>query len=360
MLKFRILRRTSCKLLLQALERRKGCVLGAWPFLFQYLGALRTSRLRHSPVLPNFLRFKSLVPFLFALLLLPAIAWGQDVEMTAAADAEQAADTVSVNQWITGLRFDLSATQVGFQNWAEGGTNSFSVSTRLDGHALRGGEDWRQSYRIRLGFGVINQEDDGFRKSEDIVRLAAAFLNRGERGFFHTFQPTISAELRTQFASGFNFREDPFGEDRDPPVKVSEFFSPATITQSVGLTYEPISWFQQRLGVGAKQTVVAVPRLRELYGVDPDSPIRFQLGMQSDTNVDVQLAENIRYISGLTLFAAFDQDDLPDMLWENQIRMSVNSFLDVRFEFTAFFDRDVSRALQMKEVLAVGVSFDLI
>lgn len=283
----------------------------------------------------------------------------QDVDMVAAPDAQQAADTVSVNQWVTGLRFDLSATQVGFQNWAEGGVNSFSVTTRLDGHAMRGGDTWRQSHRMRLGFGLINQDGESFRKSEDIIRLAGAFLYRGE-DFFRLFQPTVSAELRTQFASGFNFSSDPFGEDRELPVKVSEFFSPATFTQSLGLTYEPTSWLQQRLGVGAKQTIVALPRLRELYGVDPDDVAHLQLGIESSTSVDVVLAENVRYISGLTLFAAFNQEDLPDMLWENQIRMSVNSFLDVRFEFTAYYDRDVSTALQLKEVLAVGVSFSIL
>ncbi|NBB99350.1 MAG: DUF3078 domain-containing protein [Bacteroidetes bacterium] len=279
--------------------------------------------------------------------------------MVAAPDAQQAADTLSVDQWMTGLRFDLSATQVGFQNWAEGGVNSFSVATRLDGHAMRGGESWRQSYRMRLGFGLINQDGESFRKSEDLIRLAGAFLYRGE-DFFRLFKPTLSAELRTQFASGFNFSSDPFGEDRDPPVKVSEFFSPGTFTQSLGLTYEPAPWFQQRLGVGAKQTIVALPRLRTLYGLTPDNLVRLQVGIEASTAVDVVIAENVRYISGLTLFAAFNQEDLPDMLWENQIRMSVNSFLDVRFEFTAYYDRDVSTALQMKEVLAVGVSFSIL
>jgi len=283
----------------------------------------------------------------------------QDVDMNAAPDAQQAADTVSVAEWMTALTFDLSATQVGFRNWAEGGVNSFSVASRLDGHAMRGGENWRQSHRMRLGFGVINQEDEAFRKSEDVIRLAGALLYRGE-GFFQDFQPTISGELRTQFAAGFNFSSDPFGEDRDPPVKVSEFFSPATLTQSIGLTYEPTSWFQQRLGVGAKETIVMVPRFRELYGLDPDQAVRFQVGTEATTDVNVRIAENVRYRSNLSLFAAFNQDDLPDMLWENQIRMSVNSFLDVRFEFTAYYDRDVSAALQLREVLAVGVSFNLI
>jgi len=143
-------------------------------------------------------------------------------------------------------------------------------------------------------------------------------------------------------------------------VKVSEFFSPGTFTQSLGLTYEPAPWFQQRLGVGAKQTIVALPRLRTLYGLTPDNLVRLQVGIEASTAVDVVIAENVRYISGLTLFAAFNQEDLPDMLWENQIRMSVNSFLDVRFEFTAYYDRDVSTALQMKEVLAVGVSFSIL
>jgi hypothetical protein len=278
--------------------------------------------------------------------------------LTAPAGAQEAPPD-SAGGWDTSLIGKLSASQAGYQNWQEGGLNTLAFTVGTSGTAARTTGRWEQTYEGRLAFGLIKQDTLDVRKADDIIRLGAALKYIGD-GFFRTFKPTVAMTVRTQFASGFNYDKDPFGEGADPPVKVSEFLSPGVFTQSLGLTYEPAPWFKQRLGVSAKETVVLVERLRMLYGVDPADPVRYELGMESISEMDREIIENVRWQSKLGLFAAFNQADVPDLLWENLVAMSVNRYLSVNFEFVALYDRDISDAVQLKEVLSLGVSVTLL
>ncbi len=262
-----------------------------------------------------------------------------------------------------GWRYDMlgnfSASQAGFQNWTEGGVNTFAFTTALEGEGTHLARRWEQTHSFSLSFGLVKQDTLDFRKAEDEILLQSSFQYQGD-GFFATFNPTFANELRTQFAEGFNFEKDPLGLGRTPPVLVSAFFSPAVLVQSFGLTYDPNSWFTQRFGVGAKETLVLIERLRPLYGVDLDQTVRLEVGLESLTEVDREIFENVRYKSSLGLFAAFNNPDVPDVLWKNAIAMKVNTWLGVNFQFVALFDKDRSDAVQLKEVLSLGISFALL
>ncbi len=261
--------------------------------------------------------------------------------------------------WKTDVIGKVAATQAGFQNWQGGGVNSLALSLGLDGKAVRRRGRVEQKHEMRLAFGLVKQDTLDFRKAEDVIWLASTFVYRGN-GFFGAFQPTFSVSVRTQFAGGFNFDKDPIGGGRRPPVKVSSFLAPAAFQQSLGLTYQPAAWIKQRLGFGAKETVVTVRRFRVLYGVNPEDAVRFEGGMEARTEVDRSLVENVQYQSSLALFASFNKPESPDMIWENVVKMKVNSWLHVNFEYVMLFDKDVSDRVQFKEVLSVGVSFLLI
>lgn len=262
--------------------------------------------------------------------------------------------------WNTSLTGKLSGSQAAYSNWQEGGLNTLSITSSIDGKAVRGGDHWIQTYELRLAFGLVQQDTLEVRKSDDLIRLGAGLQYRGT-GFLRTFRPTIAAALRTQFASGFNYDKDPFGQGRRPPVKTSKFFSPATVTQSLGLTYEPVPWISTRLGVAGKETFVLEEDLRVLYDVNPSRPVRAEGGIESETTVDREIVQNVRYQSRLSLFQALTGDYDPlDVLWENVITMKVNSWLNVGFEYVMLYDANRSDDVQIKEVLSVGISFVLI
>ena len=203
---------------------------------------------------------------------------------------------------------------------------------------------------------MIKQDTLEVRKSDDLIRLASELQYQGE-GFFASFNPTIATELRTQFAAGYNYKKNPFEDGRPLPVKVSDFFAPAIFNQAIGLTYDPAPWFTQRFGLGAKETVVMIEAFRPLYSLEPDEAVELEIGLESHTELDRELFENVQFQSTLGLFAAFNKPDLPDLLWENLVTMKVNAWLNVTFEADVLYDRDISELLQAKELLSVGFSF---
>jgi hypothetical protein len=264
----------------------------------------------------------------------------------------------------------LNFSQAAYSNWEEGGgTGSLAFTAGLGGAAQKRSEHWIQAYEVRLAFGLIDQEGQEVRKAEDEIYLNTSLRYDGD-GFFHIFNPTIAGDLRTQFAEGFDYDENPFeGEvpdtdprtDLDVPVQTSAFFAPAFITESIGLTYEPVDYFTVRLGAASKQTVVREPDFRVLYGVDPDNSTRVEAGGELAANFDKNLTEKIRYRSQLNVFFSFNQtEDPPDARWDNTINLKVNDWLSTDLQFVALFDKDITSAIQLKETISVGVSFTLL
>ena len=218
---------------------------------------------------------------------------------------------------------------------------------------------WIQKHESRLAMGVVKQDTLSFRKASDEIRIRSSFRYQGD-GFFKHINPTFATDFSTQFAAGFNYSKNPFDDDRPAPVKVSGFFAPATFAQTLGLTYAPGESFQHRFGVGAKQTVVSIERIRPLYNMEADQSTRFEMGFESRTEMDKEVFDNVRVKSSLGVFAAFNKPDLPDLLWENQVNMKINKWLGVNMEFKALYDRDITKNLQLRESFSLGVVYDLV
>lgn len=291
-------------------------------------------------------------------------------EPVSASDTSELVSDTTVGVWVYDALARFNASQAAYRNWEEGGgTSSLAFTARLEGEAARRGERWVQAYELRLGFGILNQEGQDLRKSEDRFRWTSTMFYEGD-GFFKRFPPTFATNLRTQFAAGFDHTGNPFqdhvpeGDPRfaaEPPVQTSAFFSPAFITESLGLSYDPSPGFSVRLGGALKQTVVLEEDLRVLYDVEPDRRLRNEAGAEFVATLDQSVSENIQYQSRLRVFMGFTEfESPPDALWENTIHLKVNDWLSTDLELVALFDRNISEAIQLKETISVGFSFDLL
>ena len=274
---------------------------------------------------------------LVLVLLMPVAAWAQD-----------APDSTAAPLWKKTLVGTVAGTQAAYRNWQEGGVNTLAYSLVLDGNFERKGENWGQTHVGRLSYGQVRQDEIGWRKATDVIRYAFALLWQRPG----PFEPTAAFSLRTQFAPGYDY-------DKDPNAKISDFFAPAAFQQSLGLTYDPNDWFKSRLGLGIKETVVAIDRLRERYNVPTSTGIRVEAGLESLTEVAKEVATNVRLESRLGLFAAFNQPDRPDLFWENAVHMKVNSWLATNFEVDLLYDRDVSTDVQVREAFSVGITITM-
>jgi hypothetical protein len=272
---------------------------------------------------------------------------------------DDAFETLEVGEWAHQAVGSFSGSQAGYTNWSEGGVNTLSFTASLRGKSLGVSQRWKQRHEARLAFGAVKTNGRDYRKAVDVIHGNSAFLHEGD-GFWQTFKPTVAMDARTQFVKGLNYRENPFNDGREPPVKVSGFMSPAYIAQTIGLTYEQGNWFSQRLGLSSKQTIVIDRRLRSLYGLDTGDRSLVEGGVESETSFDRVVLPRTRFKSSLTLFQAFKALEWPDMYWETLLEIQANQWLTTNVSAVFVYNADVSSELQIKEVISVGISFTLI
>jgi hypothetical protein len=316
----------------------------------------------------------SLIPVLSVFVLsMPAFGQTEDPVPDPNDPSEAVPDSV-VGVWQYDASARLNFSQAAYKDWEEGaGNGSLSLATALEGQATQRGENWIQAHELGLAFGVINQESQELRKSEDEIQWNSSLRYEGDQ-FFRLFNPTVAVNLRTQFAEGFDYTSNPFAaedesnvppddprRDLETPVQTSAFFSPAFIVESLGLTYEPLPDITMRLGAASKQTVVLEEDFRVLYGVDDQKRARIEAGVEFASALDRNLTENIRYRSQLDVFFSFNQlEEPPDARWENTINLKVNDWLSTDLQLVALFDQDITDAIQLKETISVGLSFTLL
>ena len=59
------------------------------------------------------------------------------------------------------------------------------------------------------------------------------------------------------------------------------------------MTYQAKPWISQRVGIGGKETVVMIEKLRPLYKMSPDKSIRLEVGLEAFTDFDKEIFKNV-------------------------------------------------------------------
>ena len=280
---------------------------------------------------------RTLLPGFIVLFLVPGVA-GQDS-----------------TRWHTEAAGNLSFTQVGFYRWHEGGINSLALGGGLSLAAQRTSRLVEQSHDLRLTFGIVKQNQLELRKADDLIHLRSSIsLQKGS--LLGPFQPVLTIDIRSQFAPGYKYDS----KEEEPPLKISDLLSPAILLQTLGASFETTPWLTVQAGLASKQTVVLRETLRERYKVQDASVARAELGLSGLILIDSEPFRNVRLKHSLSLFAAYGAANTPDFVSETLITMRINDWLQVNAEYTAQLDRDVSRAVQMKEVVSLGLAFSLL
>lgn len=265
--------------------------------------------------------------------------------------------------WLNDLGLQFAGSQAQFSNWQEGGVDALAFSAQSEGVFYRVSGSIRQAHEIKLALGLLKQDTLSARKADDIARYAFGL----EYETNSPFRPSLSITARTQFIEGFDYSPeageypglDPLDDGR---VKVSDAFAPLVMSQSAGVVYDPGGGFSARTGLGLKETIVTIDRLRPVYGNALDQSVRVEAGLDGELRYRRKLMENVTLSSRLSAFQAFNQvgATAPDILFENRLTLQVNPILNVTFDTAQLYDADVSDDLQVRQSLAVGVGFTLL
>ncbi|MEO0333625.1 MAG: DUF3078 domain-containing protein, partial [Bacteroidota bacterium] len=124
--------------------------------------------------------------------------------------------------WTTSTTFGLNFNQAAFSdNWTGGAVNSIAFSGLFNYLANYKRDVWSWNNTVDLLFGVVNNQGQGVRKSQDRVFLDSKVgydISKEWNGYG-------SLNFLTQFAPGFRYEELPTG--REDALRISDFMAPA-------------------------------------------------------------------------------------------------------------------------------------
>lgn len=253
--------------------------------------------------------------------------------------------------WKHSMVTGLNISQISLNNWAKGGQNSLNWTLTLDYSGKFNWEKWKFKNDLKAAYGRSKLGEDEYRTNdnelynESVLSMLAGW----------NVDPYISNTIRTQISTGFDYKAS-------PAVEIADFFDPGYVTQSIGFTYDQLHGFTTRLGVAFQETFTNVHRN---YSDDPETlteaeAFKFETGLESVTDGEVTLDENIIYKSKLRLFTRFENIDVWDVYFDNLFSAKVNSWLNVNLTIQLIYEKSQSPKTQLKQALQLGLRYTLI
>lgn len=257
----------------------------------------------------------------------------------------QTPDTTK-SKWVPSFVTSIGINQIAFTNWVKGGENSIAWTLIGNFHYDKiSPTEWTFKNSIKAAYGRSKIGSGVYRTTDnDLYIENVASYNLG-----WAVSPFISNSIRTQLASGFDYKVTPEKE-------IANFFDPGYITQTIGFAYDKYKNIVTRIGLGFQEIIT---NKFTQYSDDPSTKqeietLKFETGIESVTDVDLKLEENIVYKSKLRLFSQFKSLDVWDVHWDNIIAAKVTKYISVNFGLLLIYEKAQSYRTQIKEGLQVG------
>jgi hypothetical protein len=279
--------------------------------------------------------------------------------------AQDASESTEANPWKHDLQTGINLNQSSYSsNWIAGGVNSIAISTFLNGKLNYKSEkvDWRND--LQLQYGNVRNQGQGLRKNADRIFFES---NYGYR-LNDKWNAFASANFLTQFDAGFQYTTTSGIENS---LRISDFMSPAYLTEAFGFEYKPVKYFSAQLGLGGlRHTFVLDQSLYDkygptdekfnlLYGVERGQNIRTQAVFQLVLNFDKEIMTNVilraRY-QGLLDYGNLTSQGVVHRL-DASLVAKVNKYINVNLTTVALYDYDQDVNVQYSQVLALGIMY---
>jgi hypothetical protein len=252
--------------------------------------------------------------------------------------------------WKHSLVTGLNLTQIAFTDWTQGGENALAYSLSADGKSVDDEESLNWSTSYRFAFGQTRLGNQGLRKTDDAIDLTTVYTYR--LGVY--VNPYAAATLKTQFAKGYMY--DAAGNE----TEISKFFDPGFLTQSAGVGYQPVTEVKTRLGVGLREIVTSeFTQYANDAGTTDTKKISVDGGLESVTNVDWKLDDNLLFTTQLELFAPFKTMDKVVVRDLSSLTAKVNKYVTTMLSVQLINEPRISPLTQVKESISIGVTYTL-
>ncbi len=253
----------------------------------------------------------------------------------------------SVKYWTKKWTIGLNGSQASYNNWSQGNNNSVAATGSNLFSATYKRARYSYDLLVNLRYGQTKINGSELRKTDDLIHLRNR-LNH----LLHDDQYTayFEVDFRTQFDEGFDKNK----------VYISDLMSPGYLQETAGLGYKPVDFVQFQSGFSLKQTFVADTTLSSRYGVKKGRHFRSEGGFSLGASIKKNVAKNLTLNSNVQSFTNFLQNvEYTDIMFSNELTGKINSFMNTNIQFVVMYDRDFNKQIQVKQVLAVGLSFNV-
>lgn len=247
----------------------------------------------------------------------------------------------------------LNLSQLALSNWSQGGEEALAFTAYTAFGLNYYDAPWSFENKLKLAFGRTKLGSNDFRTTDNEFFLEN--LLKHDLGWFAN--PYFSNTVRTVLAKGYKYKDD-------KATYISNFFDPGYINQSLGLAYKASESFTTRLGVGLQETIVSTDSFAVNYNVDDIETselekFKFETGIESVSNLNLKLDDDLLYTSELRLFGTFDALDIWDVRWDNIFTAQVTKLINVNLNILLVYDVDQTVKTQLKEALQLGITYTL-
>ncbi len=271
-----------------------------------------------------------------------------------------AQEAVKDTSWKKSSQFGLNLSQGTFSgSWQGGGITNISLGVYFNTKAeyTKDRDNWVNDFQFQLG--AISNKEDAFLKSVDRIFFDSKYgrkLGTNSKWLFFA-----NLNFLSQIANGRDYKDErrPF---------ISGFFTPAYITEAIGLEWKPQKYFNMQFSPGAvRQTILGnknlyldVDRLNpeykfSNYGVDRGKALRNEIAlMQLVMNFDKDIAKDVNFKWRYQAFANIKDLAAIDNRLDAQLTAKFAKYFNVNLGLIAIYDQDQIAKMQIAQSINFG------
>jgi len=259
-------------------------------------------------------------------------------------------DSANISPWTPRGTGALNLTQIALSNWTGGGDNALAWTLIFDFGLDYNKDNWTLKNSLKAAYGRTKLGNEDYRTNDNEFFLENVLsYNVG-----WPVSPYLSNTVRSTISKGFDYKADPI-------IQTADFFDPGYIQQGIGFTYHHEKIIITRLGLSFKETIASDYKAQ--YTDDPDTPdeiegFKFETGIESVTETEYALQENLLLKSKLNLFTRFNALDVWDVRWDNSIVAKINEYLNVNLNVVVVYEKAQSLKTQLKQALQIGLTYN--
>ena len=271
---------------------------------------------------------------LFSALLLSSVAtFAQEDETNGGVAQDPTAaptEEAPAPRWTKGGSASLLFSQAAFNHdWTGGGSNNVAANLAVS-YAFNYKKDkWAWDNNIFIDYGLTKVDGDEYTKKTtdrfEVNSVLGYQLNNPQ--WYYSF----FLNFKTQMTDGYKY------VDSQNRTLINKLLSPGYLQFGPGMLWK---------------------KSDNLYGVEDDKNIRYELGFYLNGYAKVNVWENVSIENILSLYSNYlDKPQNIDLDYTANVVMKVNKYLSANFTFQAIYDDDAARAFQIRELLGLGLSY---